>query len=144
MAGATRDAIVDLKQRINRAVWSLLLLPSRKSMQCERRARPGPDRRPVCVAGRRNTDAVPHLRAVKFAAVSRILQTIAVSRGHVFPDLLCASNQGRSWRGGERSGRPRPPNQAGPFPSIYKQYSIQNILAQVCIIVCLSRDISPL
>jgi hypothetical protein len=33
--------------------------------------------------------------------------------------------------GGERGGRPRPPNQEGPFTGIYKQYSIQNIRAQV-------------
>jgi hypothetical protein len=48
--------------------------------------------------------------------------------------------------GGERSGRPRPPNQSRrPLPKyIYKQYSVQNILAQVYIIVSLSRDISLL
>jgi hypothetical protein len=45
--------------------------------------------------------------------------------------------------GGERSGRPKPPNQGGPFPSISTN-SIVYKLAQIYIIVNLSRDISLL
>jgi hypothetical protein len=41
--------------------------------------------------------------------------------------------------GGERGGRPRSPNQEGPFTGIYKQYSMQNILAQVYITISLSK-----
>jgi hypothetical protein len=41
--------------------------------------------------------------------------------------------------GGERGGRPGPLNQQGPFPSIYKHYSIRNILAQVYITISLSK-----
>jgi hypothetical protein len=54
-----------------------------------------------------------------------------LAENEVICDFFRDSPTGPVLEGGERGGRPRPPNQEGPFPSIYKQYSIQNILAQV-------------